>query len=101
MGQLKSLRVGALLLAMCVALMSVSVEASVQRNREAGKAKAAKRIGVGAAIGAGAGALIGGKKGALVGAGAGAGAGAVYHVHKKRSYRRHHPRVARRARLRR
>ena len=57
MGQLKSLRLGALLLAACVAVMSVNVEAVVQRNREAGKAKAAKRIGVGAAIGGAAGGL--------------------------------------------
>ena len=59
-----------------------------QRNRQAGKKKAAKRIGIGAAIGAGAGALIGGRKGALIGAGAGAGGGAVYHVHKKRQYKK-------------
>jgi len=62
------------------------------RNREAGKKKAAKRIGIGAAAGAGIGALAGGKKGAIIGAGAGAGAGAAYHIHKKRSYRRRHPR---------
>ena len=62
------------------------------RNREAGKKKAAKRIGIGTAVGAGAGALIGGRKGALIGAGAGAGAGTVYHYHKKRQYRRRHPR---------
>jgi hypothetical protein len=63
-----------------------------RHNPEAGKAKAAKRIGVGTAIGAGAGGLIGGRKGALIGAGAGAGAGAAYHVHKKRQWRRRHPR---------
>lgn len=63
-----------------------------RHNPEAGKGKAAKRIGIGAAIGAGAGGLIGGRKGALIGAGAGAGGGAAYHVHKKRSWRRHHPR---------
>jgi hypothetical protein len=62
------------------------------RNPEAGKRKAAKRIGIGTAIGAGAGGLIGGRKGALIGAGAGAGAGTVYHYHKKRQYRRRHPR---------
>jgi len=62
------------------------------RNPEAGKAKAAKRIGVGAAIGGAAGGLIGGRKGALIGAGAGAGAGTAYHVHKKRQWRRRHPR---------
>jgi len=61
-----------------------------RRNPQAGKAKAAKRIGVGAAIGAGAGGLIGGRKGALIGAGAGAGAGAAYHVHKKRSWKKRH-----------
>ena len=58
------------------------------RNPEAGKKKAAKRIGVGTAIGAGAGALIGGRKGALIGA----GAGTAYHYHKKRQYRRRHRR---------
>jgi hypothetical protein len=63
-----------------------------RHNPEAGKGKAAKRIGVGAAIGAGAGGLIGGRKGALIGAGAGAGAGTAYHVHKKRQWRRRHPR---------
>jgi hypothetical protein len=63
------------------------------RNPEAGKRKAAKRIGIGTAIGAGAGALIGGRKGALIGAGAGAGAGTVYHYHKKRQYRRRHRRL--------
>ncbi|HMG32476.1 MAG TPA: hypothetical protein VKM94_00955 [Blastocatellia bacterium] len=61
-----------------------------RHNPEAGKGKAAKRIGIGAAIGAGAGGLIGGRKGALIGAGAGAGGGALYHIHKKRSWRRHH-----------
>jgi hypothetical protein len=61
---------------------------TLQRNREAGKKKAAKRIGIGSAIGAGLGGLIGGRKGALIGAGAGAGGGAVYHVHKKRLYKK-------------
>ena len=101
MGQLKGLRMCALLLAACIAVMSVTAEAAVQRNREAGKAKAAKRIGIGAAIGGAAGGLIGGKKGVLIGAGAGAGGGAIYHAHKKRQYRKHHPRVHRRARIRR
>jgi hypothetical protein len=100
MGRLKSLRVGALLLAACIALMSVSVESAVQSNPEAGKAKAAKRIGIGAAIGGAAGGLIGGKKGVLIGAGAGAGGGAIYHAHKKSSYRKHH-RVHRRSSVRR
>ncbi len=79
-------------------LLAVSLAASAdagtlqQRNPEAGKKKAAKRIGIGAAVGAGAGALIGGRKGALIGAGVGAGAGTAYHYHKKRSYRRRHRR---------
>lgn len=64
-----------------------------RHNLEAGKGKAAKRIGVGAAVGAGAGGLIGGRKGAVIGAGAGAGAGGAYHVHRKRSWRKHHRRA--------
>lgn len=63
------------------------------RNPEAGKRKAAKRIGIGTAVGAGAGALIGGRKGALIGAGAGAAGGTAYHYHKKRQYRRRHSRL--------
>jgi hypothetical protein len=63
-----------------------------RRNPEAGKKKAAKRIGIGTAIGAGAGALIGGKKGALIGAGAGAGGGYIYHEHKKSTARRRYRR---------
>ena len=98
-GKLKRSRIGALLLVLCIALMSITAEAAVQRNREAGKKKAAKRIGIGAAIGGAAGGLIGGKKGVLIGAGAGAGGGAIYHAHKKSTYRRHHPRRVRRARL--
>ena len=70
--------------------------ASGQRRRyhnpEAGKKKAAKRIGIGTAIGAGAGALIGGRKGALIGAGVGAGSGTAYHYHKKRQWRHRHRR---------
>ena len=73
-------------------LLNIDAGAMQRRNPEAGKKKAAKRIGIGTAIGAGAGGLLGGKKGALIGAGAGAGAGTVYHIHKKRSYRRRHPR---------
>jgi len=73
--------------------------ASGQRRRyhnpESGKKKAAKRIGIGTAIGAGAGALIGGRKGALIGAGAGAGAGTAYHYHKKRQWRHRHRRYRR------
>ena len=65
------------------------------RNPQAGKKKAAKRIGIGTAVGAGAGALIGGRKGSLIGAGAGAGAGTAYHYHKKRQWRRRHPRYRR------
>ena len=63
-----------------------------RHNPEAGKGKAAKRIGIGAAIGAGAGGLIGGRKGAVIGAGAGAAGGGIYHVHKKNSWRRRHRR---------
>jgi len=93
-----SLRLIPFILAVCVLIGSIAPPADAQRryrrrhNPEAGKGKAAKRIGIGAAIGAGAGGLIGGRKGALIGAGAGAGAGTVYHVHKKRSWRRHHRR---------
>ncbi len=91
-----SLRLVAMILAVLVLIGTLAPPADAYRHRrrrnpQAGKAKAAKRIGVGAAIGAGAGGLIGGRKGALIGAGAGAGAGAAYHVHKKRSWRRHHP----------
>lgn len=93
-----SLRLIPFLVAVCVLIGSIAPPADASRrhrrrhNPEAGKGKAAKRIGVGAAIGAGAGGLIGGRKGALIGAGAGAGAGTAYHVHKKRSYRKRHPR---------
>lgn len=79
-------------------LLAVSLTAGAdagtlqRRNPQAGKKKAAKRIGIGAAVGAGAGALLGGGKGALIGAGVGAGAGTAYHYHKKSSYRRHHRR---------
>lgn len=55
-----------------------------QKNPEAGKKKAAKRIGIGAAAGGAVGGLIGGRKGALIGAGVGAGGGTAYHIHKKR-----------------
>ena len=84
-------------IAICVLLTTLAISGDAKHRRrrhnpEAGKGKAAKRIGVGAAIGAGAGGLIGGRKGAVIGAGAGAGAGAAYHVHKKRSWRRHHRR---------
>ena len=75
-----------------VAVPVASGQRRYRRNPQAGKKKAAKRIGIGTAVGAGAGALIGGRKGALIGAGAGAGAGTVYHYHKKRSYRKRHHR---------
>ena len=89
----KAYKIIAAFLLVCFLTLSVIPETQanpVQRNREAGKKKAAKRIGIGGAIGAGAGGLIGGRKGALIGAGIGAGGGAVYHVHKKRQYRRRH-----------
>ena len=73
-------------------LLGMMVEpASAQRRRrnpQAGKARAAKRIGIGTAAGAGVGALINGKRGALIGAGAGAAGGTAYHYHKKRQGRR-------------
>ncbi len=75
--------------------LSVPVASGQRRryhNPEAGKKKAAKRIGIGTAIGAGAGALIGGRKGALIGAGVGAGSGTAYHYHKKRQWRHRHRR---------
>jgi len=93
-----SLRLIPFILAMCVLVASIAPPADAntrhrrRHNPQAGKAKAAKRIGIGAAIGAGAGGLIGGRKGALIGAGAGAGAGTAYHVHKKRQWRKRHPR---------
>ncbi|HEY3132280.1 MAG TPA: YMGG-like glycine zipper-containing protein [Acidobacteriota bacterium] len=59
-----------------------------RRNPEAGKKKAAKRVGIGAAVGAGAGALLGGKKGALIGAASGAGGGYAYHQYKKHKARK-------------
>ena len=78
-----------MLIVACLLALSLGTGASAQRrNPEAGKKKAAKRIGIGTAIGAGAGGLIGGRKGALVGAGMGAGGGALYHLHKKRAYSR-------------
>ena len=90
---LKKYRVVSVLLAVCMMLGMLVGDASAQRRRrnpQAGKKKAAKRIGVGTAIGAGAGALINGRRGALIGAGAGAAGGTAYHYHKKRKWRRHH-----------
>src|SRR5262249_39660807 len=84
------------LLISCLLAISLVLSSSAgvvqRRNPEAGKKKAAKRIGIGAAIGAGAGGLIGGRKCALIGAGAGAGAGTAYHYHKKHQYRKRHRR---------
>ncbi len=96
MHRMKILRMMSLFLAVCLLSMTLfATSGAAQRrhrrhNPQAGKAKAAKRIGIGTAAGAGAGALINGKKGALIGAGAGAGAGTAYHYHKKRQWRRRH-----------
>jgi len=94
MHSLKRFRLVSILLAVCLLLGMLVGDASAQRrhrrNRQAAKAKAARRIGVGTAIGAGAGALINGKRGALVGAGLGATGGTAYHYHKKRKWRRRH-----------
>ena len=86
-----SIKLTAMFLIACLLTLSLATtsEAQRRRNPEAGKKKAAKRIGIGAAIGAGAGGLIGGRKGALIGAGAGAGAGTVYHYHKKKKAKRY------------
>ncbi len=91
---LKKFRLVSLMLAVCLLFGALAGPASAQRrhNPQAGKRKAAKRIGIGTAVGAGAGALINGKKGALIGAGAGAAGGTAYHYHKKRQWRRHHRR---------
>jgi uncharacterized membrane protein len=89
----KAFRLVSFVLAACVLFVALADTASAQRRRhnpQAGKKKAAKRIGIGTAVGAGAGALINGKKGALIGAGAGAAGGTAYHVHKKRQWRRRH-----------
>ena len=61
-----------------------------RHNPQAGKKKAAKRIGIGTAVGLGAGGLIGGGKGALIGGGLGAGGGTLYHYHNKRKYEKRH-----------
>ena len=83
--------VSVFVIAILLLIGSFSVVAQTN-NPEAGKKKAAKRIGISSAVGAGAGALIGGKKGALIGAGAGAGAGTAYHYHKKNKWKKHHRR---------
>ncbi|HVF45359.1 MAG TPA: YMGG-like glycine zipper-containing protein [Pyrinomonadaceae bacterium] len=91
---LKRYKVVSVMLAVFLLLGMMVGDASAQRRRnpQAGKRKAAKRIGIGTAIGAGAGALVNGKTGALIGAGAGAAGGTAYHVHKKRQWRRRHRR---------
>ncbi len=91
---LKRFRLVSVMLAFCLLLGAMAGPASAQRRRnpQAGKRKAAKRIGIGTAAGAGAGALINGKKGALIGAGAGAAGGTAYHYHKKRQWKRRHRR---------
>src|SRR4051812_41849310 len=91
---LKRFRIVSIMLAVFLLLGMMVGDASAQRrhNPQAGKRKAAKRIGIGTAVGAGAGALINGKKGALIGAGAGAAGGTAYHYHKKRQWRHRHRR---------
>jgi|SRR5215207_3601360 len=91
---LKRFRLVSMMLAACLLLGMLVAPASAQRRRnpQAGKRKAAKRIGIGTAAGVGAGALVNGKKGALIGAGAGAAGGTAYHVHKKRRWKRRHRR---------
>jgi heme A synthase len=87
----KKLGFVSLMLAACLllgAMVDTGMGQRRRRNPQAGKAKAAKRIGIGTAIGLGTGALINGKKGALIGAGAGAAGGTAYHYHKKRKARR-------------
>jgi hypothetical protein len=90
---LKRFKLISIMMAACLLLgMLVGPASAQRRNPQGGKRKAAKRIGIGTAVGAGAGALINGKKGALIGAGAGAAGGTAYHYHKKRQYRRRHRR---------
>lgn len=92
---LKRFKVVSFILAACLLLGMMVAPASAQRryhrhNPQAGKKKAAKRIGIGTGAGAAVGALVGGKKGALIGAGAGAAGGTAYHYHKKNQWRRRH-----------
>lgn len=76
----------ALLMSVCILFSGFAVTSvSAQHHHH----RKAKRIGIGAAIGAGAGGLIGGRKGALIGAGAGAGGGYLYHRHKQAQAKRH------------
>ena len=91
---LKRFRLVSILLAACLMMGMLVGDAPAQRRRnpQAGKKKAAKRIGIGTAAGAGVGALVNGRKGALIGAGAGAAGGTAYHYHKKRKWRRRHRR---------
>ena len=96
MNWLQRIRLVSVMLAVCLLIGTMAGAGSAQRRRhnpQAGKAKAAKRIGIGTAAGAGVGAVIGGKKGALIGAGAGAAGGTAYHYHKKRQWRRRHRRA--------
>jgi osmotically inducible lipoprotein OsmB len=97
MTNLKRVKSIALILVACLLLMGLSSVGFAQRrhhrrNPQAGKAKAAKRIGIGTGAGAVAGALLGGKRGALIGGGVGAAAGTAYHVHKKNQWNRRHRR---------
>jgi uncharacterized membrane protein YebE (DUF533 family) len=94
MRSLKMFRLVSVVLTFCllIGMMAGTASAQRRRNPQAGKRKAAKRVGIGTAVGAGAGALINGRKGALIGAGAGAAGGTAYHYHKKRQWRRRHRR---------
>ena len=97
MTSLKRVKFISFILVACLLLMSIASISFAQRrhyrrNPQAGKAKAAKRIGIGTGAGAVAGALLGGKKGAVIGGGVGAAAGTAYHVHKKNQWNRRHRR---------
>jgi hypothetical protein len=96
MNKLKRVKYIALVLMACLLLMSMAGVGMAQRrhrhNPQAGKRKAAKRIGIGTGIGVVAGAALGGKKGALIGGGIGAAGGTAYHVHKKNQWNRRHRR---------
>jgi hypothetical protein len=97
MSKLKRVKCISFILVACLLLMSMAGVGMAQRrhhrrNPQAGKAKAAKRIGIGAGIGLGAGAIMGGKRGAAIGAGIGAAGGTAYHIHKKNQWNRRHRR---------